>query len=281
MSDLHLEAQDFRWPLAKGDVLIVAGDLCQASTLDPARTAPYAIKQRERVLRFADAATSAFRHVLLVAGNHEHHDGIFEDTVLLLKRHLEGVTVLDNESVSIGGVRFFGTTLWSDCDRGSEAAMAKIKRGIGDYFFTRTRRRHPTGETVSRLTPADTCAAHVMALAALRRELAAKGDSPMIVISHHAPSLQSLNPAHKGNGLDGAYASDLDSLITALDGVPFWIHGHTHIRRRYRIGRTMVLANCRGFDRRDMSSRKFSPDTYFELADRAAAPAGRIDARLG
>ena len=72
------------------------------------------MKQRKRVLRFVDQATSNFNRVLLIAGNHDHYDGVFEDTVPTLRRCLPGVTVLDDEMVEIGAVRFFGATLWSD-----------------------------------------------------------------------------------------------------------------------------------------------------------------------
>jgi Icc-related predicted phosphoesterase len=263
LSDLHLEAQAFRQSLPRGDVLIIAGDLCHASALDPARTDPYGVKQRERVLRFVDAATAAFAHVLMVPGNHEHHDGIFEDTVPLLRRHLPGVTSLDNEAITIGGVRFFGTTLWTDMAGRSEAAMEKIRRGMGEYFFTKRRPSDGAGERV-KLRPADTLAAHDKAVMALRRHTAtARG--PTIIVSHHAPSLQGLNPQHKGNGLDGAFASDLDDLIARLRDTPYWIHGHTHIQKRYRIGNTTMLANCRGFEGKDLPARKFAVDACFDV----------------
>ncbi len=76
MSDLHLETQEFPWRLPRGDVLILAGDISHACCLDPARSTPYAVRQRDRVLRLFDDARANFAHVLLVAGNHDHYDGI-------------------------------------------------------------------------------------------------------------------------------------------------------------------------------------------------------------
>jgi hypothetical protein len=55
MSDLHLETQDYRWPLPAGDVLLIAGDLCHARCLDAPAGDRAALAQRDRVLRFADA----------------------------------------------------------------------------------------------------------------------------------------------------------------------------------------------------------------------------------
>ena len=70
LSDLHLESQSFDVRLPCGDILIIAGDLCHARRLDPARTDKYSADQRERV-----------------------------------QKHLCGVTVLDNEAIEIEGVR--------------------------------------------------------------------------------------------------------------------------------------------------------------------------------
>lgn len=262
LSDLHLESQPFPWTLPKGDVLIIAGDLCHASALDLARTDIYRVRQRDRVLQFIDAATSSFGHVLMVAGNHEHYDGVFEDTVPLLRQHLPGVTVLDNEAIEIDGTLFFGTTLWTDLAGRDEAAMEKIRRGMGEYFFTKTRRANEAGETnLAKLRPADTLAEHDKSLGHLRTRGTRRPD---VIITHHAPSHQGLNPQHRGNGLDGAFASDLDGLIAKLSA-PFWVHGHTHIRKRYQIGDTTLLANCRGFDGKDLSARSFSPTSYFDV----------------
>jgi Icc-related predicted phosphoesterase len=266
LSDLHLEAQDFPWTLPQGDVLIVAGDLGHAACLDPGRSDPYAVHQRERVLRFADAALEKFDRVLLIAGNHDHYDGVFEDTIGVLRRCLPGITVLDNEAVEIGGVQFFGATLWSDFEGGNAAAMEKARRGVGEYFFVKTRQPDGDGgEQLTKLRPGHTAAAFDQSLAALRRHLAMTQPLPTVVISHHAPSRKGLNPLHAGNGLDGAYASDLDDFIAGLGRVPVWVHGHTHIRRKYRIGSTSVVTNCRGFDARDPAARSFTPAAFFEL----------------
>ena len=85
ISDLHLESQDFQWKLPKGDVLIIAGDLCHARCLDPARGDKYSIDQRDRVMRFAESAVANFDHVLLV----EHAFGaelVLEPEEALVKR---------------------------------------------------------------------------------------------------------------------------------------------------------------------------------------------------
>jgi len=266
MSDLHLESQEFPWRLPRGDILILAGDITHACCLDPARSALYAARQRDRALRFFDEALANFAHVLLVAGNHDHYDGVFEDTVSALRKQLAGVTVLDGEHVEIGGVRFFGTTLWSDFEGRSETSMSKARRGVGEFFFVKTRTGDGKGrQSLARFQPEDALRAHERALEALTRCVQGAGAKTTVVVSHHAPSLQGLNWEHAGNGLDGAFASDLDEMIASFAAVPVWVHGHTHIKRTYRIGDTLVRANCRGFDGRDAVAREFSRQASFDL----------------
>ncbi|HRD77778.1 MAG TPA: metallophosphoesterase [Hyphomicrobiaceae bacterium] len=266
MSDLHLEAAPFRGALPRGDVLIIAGDLCHARGLDPARADPYSIAQRGRVFDFIERATRSFAHVLLVAGNHEHYDGVFEDTVPLLRRAFPGVTVLDDEAALIGGVQFFGTTLWSSFEDGSPAALDRVRRRMGEYFFVKRRVTHDDGRTeLARFRPEDALEAHRRALRTLQRHLDDASGAMTVIVSHHPPSPSGLNPRHSGNGLDGAYASDLDHLIERITHVPVWVHGHTHIRRTYRIGATLLAANCRGFEGRDATASGFSAKPFFEL----------------
>lgn len=268
LSDLHLESQEFAGTLPGGDVLIVAGDLCHASCLDPARTDLYAMRQRDRVLRFADLARAKFAHVVMIAGNHDHYDGLFEDTIPTLRRQLPGFTVLDDSHVDIAGIRVFGTTLWSDFEGRSKACMDKLRRGVGEFFFVRRRQIEGAtepGRKPPRFQPEDAVAAHDRALAALHLCLADVAGKPTLVVSHHAPSRKGLNPRHAGNGMDGAYASDLEAMIEVLGNVPVWVHGHTHIRAEYRIGGTRVVANCRGFDGKDQTASTFRADKWFEI----------------
>ncbi len=267
LSDLHLENQDFPWGLPSGEVLIVAGDTCHARPLDPERRDRCSVEQRDRVMRFVDCALSRFKHVLMIAGNHEHYDGVFEDTADMLGRYLPGVRVLDNSGVTINGVRFLGTTLWSNFDGGSLASMDAVRRRMGEYFFVKTRLGRPDDrDRLARFRPDDAAAAFEVAWRWLRAELAAAGAAKVVVVTHHAPSLAGLNLRYSGNGLDGAYASDLDREIAAFQNVPFWVHGHTHIARKYAIGATQVVTNCRGFDSNDASARSFSPARFFEVA---------------
>lgn len=264
LSDLHLEAQSFDAALPKGDVLIIAGDLCHARSLDPDRRDRYSAQQRDRVLRFVDRAVTSFAHVVLIPGNHDHYDGVFEDTAGLMRRYLPDVTVLDDEVVTLDGVRFFGATLWTDLSGQTEAAMAAIRKGMGEYFFVKTR-NGDAGQPLAKLRPADTHQAHKRAWKCLTEALAAEPDRPTVVITHHAPSRLGLNPRFAGNDLDAAYASDLDHEIQQYGNIVAWVHGHTHIAKTYRIGNTVVRSNALGFAAKGQGAPGFSIKAHFEV----------------
>ncbi len=266
MSDLHLEAQEFEGHLPEGDILIIAGDLCMAKFLDPARTDLYSVRHRNRVSRFVEAATKNFEHILFVAGNHEPYQGTFDDTIPLLRDNLHGVTVLDNEHADIDGVRFFGATLWSDFEGRSQACMDHVRRAVGEFLLVKKRRADSNGETtLTKFQPEDALAEFDKSLAALRQSRDDGFQGQMVVITHHSPSLKGLNALHKGNGLDGAFASDLDQLITELSNVRYWVHGHTHVQTSYRVGETTVVANCRGFGDQEAIAQSFSTNVFFEI----------------
>ncbi len=115
--------------------------------------------------------------------------------------------------------------------------MNGVRRRMGEYFFVKKRSVTSNGETrLAKFRPEDAADAFDASWSALQRCLAANPAKPTVIITHHAPSRQGINPAFAGNGLDGAYASDLDATIAAFDNVPIWVHGHTHIRKSYAIG---------------------------------------------
>jgi hypothetical protein len=147
-----------------------------------------------------------------------------------LLRLLPGVTVLDDQAVEIEGVRFFGTTLWSDFEGRKSDCLDRVRRCLGEYVFVKTRvAAGAAGEPLRRFRAEDALKAHDRARAALFSEVAGARVGKTVVISHHAPSLQGLNPHHRGNGLDGAYASQFDKAIVGLDEyclLDAWPHAH-------------------------------------------------------
>jgi hypothetical protein len=83
-----------------------------------------------------------------------------------------------------------------------------------------------------------------------------------VVITHHAPSEKSIPPFHLGRILNAAFASNLDWFVEN-SSVPLWIHGHTHYSVDYKIGRTRVFSNQRGYPHE--VDPRFVPDAVIEI----------------
>lgn len=60
-----------------------------------------------------------------------------------------------------------------------------------------------------------------------------------------------------GDSVAAAYASALDRLVEG-SGAAVWVHGHTHHCVDYRVGRTRVVSNQRGYPGEAVNG--FAPD---------------------
>jgi hypothetical protein len=212
-------------------------------------------------MRFIDGALAGYRRVLLVPGNHDHYEGVIEDTATTLRHFLPGVSVLDDEAMDVDGVGVFGTTLWTDFDGGEAATLAAVRRRMGEYFFVKTR---STDGSLRKFEPGDALVRHRKALTALKTALDAAPAKPWIVVSHHSPSRLGANTAFADNGLDAAYFSRLDSEIEALPMVSAWAHAR---RADLPCGRSAGGIERAGFRR--------SRTTYARLLGLCGVPAGQ------
>jgi predicted phosphodiesterase len=226
LSDLHLSLGALAIPGNDADVVILAGDVARP--------------------REAIAWASGFaKPVLYVPGNHEFYGGSIAGTVEDLKRLSAGtnIRVLDDDEVIIDGVRFLGTTLWTDFRLFGEgekraAAMHEAQRFMRDFSRIRI------GD--SPFTPKGSTALFARHAAWLERKLAQPHAGPTVVITHHAPSRKSIHPRFADSLLNACFVSDAERLI---DGsrARLWIHGHTHDSFDYFVNGTRVLCNPRGY----------------------------------
>jgi Icc-related predicted phosphoesterase len=249
LSDLHEEyayklgALEFEAIAA--DVTILAGDIANGvHAIEVARRAAFARSQ-----------------VILVPGNHEYYDGQI-DKVLAQMRAAAAATpnihLLDQDSVTIQGVRFVGATLWTDyalhgidqVDASIQAATPKMV----DYRLIRAQ----TGEL---FCAADSIALHDQARQWLEEQLR----SPLterqaairtVVITHHAPHPLSVHPRFAGNPVNPAFVSDLTELMGLAQ---LWVHGHAHNGFDYQVAGTRVVANPAGYRKRRKSDASVVP----------------------
>lgn len=154
-----------------------------------------------------------------------------------------GITLLMDDVVVIGDVRFVGGTLWTDFRLGSFSLThgmrsAQGRDGLVDYRRIRTGPR-----SRNRIEPEEVLAMHRATRAFLQAELARPHNGATVVVTHHAPHPDSLPDRHVH--LAWCDASDLSEVIES--GTPdLWVHGHVHRHADYRVGRTRIVCNARG-----------------------------------
>ena len=242
LSDLHCEFAPFHPPATDADVVVLAGDTCTGT-----RGIPLA---REW---FPD------QPVVYVAGNHEYYGEAFPrlNRKLAEEGRTAGIHFLENGEMVIGGVRFLGCTLWTDFELFGErhSSMAAAQGMMNDFRLIRVDPEY------RRFRPADARVSHMVSLRWLMDRLDAPFDGPTVVVTHHAPSLRSVNPPYRDHPATPAYASDLEWL---LDGrAALWIHGHTHVCLDYEMGGTRVLSNQRGYP--DAAVAGFDPGLVVQV----------------
>ena len=235
LSDLHLRHAPMAPVPVVGDVLLLAGDISDGGSMAP-------------IFELTQHYRAAHRPVLFTPGNHEYYGRVMSEQLQAMHRACRGsgVTLLHNRLVTLGNVRVFGTTLWTDyCLDGAERQQATMEVASG-FVVDHRRVMLKTRDGQRYLTPVDALAAHRKALAVLRRQLASSWSGPTVVMTHHAPSPLSVHPRFAAHPVNGAFVSNLESVMRALRPA-LWVHGHTHNGFDYQVGPTRVVANPRGY----------------------------------
>ena len=230
LSDLHLSVQGMSQPTTSADVVVLAGDISR-----PERAAPWA-------LGFG-------KPVLYVIGNHEFYGSSLPEVKAAFHRLFDGthVHLLDDSALVLGGVRFLGSTMWTDFKaNGAGDKMAEAMRKSSEFMFDFQRVRSAAAADAPLLTPEDTTRLFATSTRWLDAELAKPFAGPTVVITHHAPTLHSIHPRFAGSPFNAAFVSDAAWLLRG-GRAQLWIHGHTHDSYDYLIDRTRVLCNPRGY----------------------------------
>ncbi len=229
MSDLHIEFASFDTPDVDAAVTILAGD----------------IHTRDRGVPFV-RELSMLRPVIYVAGNHEFYGTAIPklyDKIKCLTSNND-IHFLQDDVFILDGVRFIGATLWTDYgllgNDTRELGMMIAKTLMTDFKKIRT------SPDFRKLSPSYLYSSFCKSIRTLETLLSMPHTGPTVVVTHHAPSLQSIAPQHRNDLISASYASNLEELILSHD-IDIWIHGHTHNCVDYNIGNTRVISNQRGY----------------------------------
>lgn len=237
LSDLHTEFGKFRFPKIDYDVAVLAGDIGVGSS------------HRNMIEEWSKENPE--KQMVMIPGNHEYYKYDLEKT----NADIEGwCAKLPNVNFSDKGIYkdFIFCTLWTNFNNNNYITMWEALRWMNDYRLIRKGNLTFHPEDALKLFDEyyDYLLEHI--------------NEKSIVITHHAPSFQSIDyRRYTGDPLNGAYASNLEDLI--LERQPkLWIHGHIHSSNDYMIGKTRIISNPRGYVGHEINS-DFNPELVVEV----------------
>lgn len=231
-SDLHLEFLQKRFPGERiiaphpdADVLVLAGDIASGT---------------QAMALFTDWPVP----VVYVAGNHEFYRYTIEEERLKMQAALPAnMHFLENSSAEFHGVRFLGTTLWTDYklreDVGQEQQMVVLQFSLNDHELIRTGQR--------RFSPLHALELHQDARKWLEGELAKPWPGKTVVVTHHGPHPLSVHPRFADSEINAGFVSDLSDILLSPYSPTVWMHGHVHDGFDYTVGSCRVVANPAGY----------------------------------
>jgi predicted phosphodiesterase len=228
LSDLHIDINKrfikddlFEYYLSQfteeADVLIIAGDIAEINSV-------YEIEM------FLDAAEQKHKQILWVWGNHEYYTAEITPSsekettrIKIWESAFPNLTILNGKSVVIDGVKFYGTTLWSNIH--DRAYIVKSRMNDFNYI---------EGLTIDKYND----------LFREQSSLLQVVDAD-IIITHHAPHPNSISERYQGDICNQAYYSEM--LMSMQNSPKYWIHGHMHANSDYIVNNCRVLANPHGY----------------------------------
>jgi len=273
LSDLHLEAHP-HWvaqPVAGADLLVLAGDIGSYQTGSQLADADFGLGQFSPLQGWPTP-------VVFVPGNHEYDGMDFDVAHARLRATCArlGIIWLERETVVLSGVRFIGTTLWSDFDAlgltepttpaktGPHAnALAHLLKArdkayrAANYYLRKTLTSR-AGE------PWLADGVREQALICqewLRQALATPFDGSTVVVTHFAPSLLSADPRYGRTPGTAGFCNALDDLLPQAQ---CWLHGHLHAPSDYYSQGCHVVANPLGYARKN-EQLTFMPNCLVQI----------------
>lgn len=254
LSDLHHEHWGAHAPVidpavSRPDVVILAGDIHTG-----ANAVAWAAK------------TFPGLPVLYVHGNHEGYGQKLEEAqneIAAACQAAGNVHFLNCGEFRLGQMRFLGATLWTDFklfgDDSRMAAMRTAEAIMVDY-----KRIRLATKGYRKLRAADTAQFHAQQKSWLQQKLVEPFEGKTVVITHMAPSIQSVSNRYIHDQVSAAYASRLDELAAQAD---LWVHGHMHASFDYQIRKCRVVCNPCGYMLRDglPENDRFDPNFVVEV----------------
>ena len=268
LSDLHLEVHPQFVPRAArgADVLVLAGDIGSYQAGSRLLDGDFGLARFSPLFGWPTP-------VLFLPGNHEYDMLDFDAAHTRLRETCErlGMVWLEREQVVLQGVRFVGTTLWSDFDLlgpGADdphATLGQLLKAREKAFRAANFYLRKTGAMRNGL-PMLAPEVREQALVCqhwLTQALTQPYQGTTVAVTHFAPSLRSADPRYGPTPGSAGFCNALDDLLPYAQ---FWLHGHLHAPSDYLHRGCRVVANPLGYARKNEQSG-FRPDLLIDTTN--------------
>lgn len=257
LSDLHLAPKDFHtdpeiWSFVPdADVCVVAGDIADGSP--------------ERSMEWLAQHIGRHMPVVTVLGNHDFYGENLSEARQAARQAADrlGIHLLDDSTVTIAGTRFVGATLWTDYDLYSdgdedlrEGYMHACRNGLSDH--SQIGLAHGNMEMFK---PRHALQLHKKSRFFIEDALREGYSGPTVVVTHHAPQIDSVHPAFAGDPVTPGFVSDLSDVFGRFE-IDAWLHGHTHCAFDYEVNGARVVCNPRGYSH----EQDFDPQLVIDIS---------------
>jgi len=246
-SDLHIDKfplgtpfETFVKPAAQ--ILVVAGDICSVSN--------------SLYNEFLFWCMNNWQKVVIIAGNHEYYceTGIvrtFDETDAIIQKICKQYNIYflqAGQSITLPGtnLRFVGATYWSSID---PSIWSEITEKKGEFKHT----YQSSQNTVRKTIPSDLNTLHALHKACIFSAIVPTSEI-LIVVTHHMPTMNLLEPMYKEDSWRTCYASSDEDLFASSDedlfasNISVWICGHGHRATQQKIkDGPLLLMNARGY----------------------------------
>lgn len=255
LSDLHLEGNKYYYDYKGEDVVVLAGD----------------IHTQGRHAWLLDQIPSNVE-VIMVAGNHEYYGAVYEfvnSAITDLEQTYPNFHFLQNESLMIGDVDFFGGTMFTDFNLYGHAdrSAAFARNGIADFSWISCMNEIPEDFDMSYYHPLErlwTTDDHVAEHRRFSRELYKwiedTAPGKRVVISHFVPHVECSDPKFANSPLNPYFITDMRKYF---EGINLWLFGHTHASCDKVIDGCRLVCNPHGYGSENKSG--FNNDLIVEI----------------
>jgi predicted phosphodiesterase len=205
---------------------------------------------------FLEDCCKTYNKVICVAGNHEYYNRndtynendiktmneinqIIKENSDNLHNKYNNFYYLQNESITIDGIKFIGSILWSRIDK---KYWNEIQCTINDYnlIYEDTDKLY-TPETNNKLFEEN--------LNYLIKEIKnTNKNQSIIIITHHLPSFNLIDYKYKKyNVINQAFATNLENYILQYPNIILWCCDHSHKPNEYKLNSSLLVMNPIGY----------------------------------